>query len=108
VNNGSVVIASTSIEFNFHKVIRDHMESGCTVSATSPSMLEDDVAVIVLEVDMLIFSILENIITDRPRFTKQQNEIEQATMADEEKAATLCDLFGQSCAVGYHKQKRPD
>jgi protein subunit release factor A len=48
---------------------------------------------------------LENISTDRPRFTKQQDEIEQATMADEEKAASLCDLFGQSCAVGNHKIK---
>jgi hypothetical protein len=38
------------------KVIRKHMESGCTVSATSPSMLEDeDIAVITLEVDMSDF-----------------------------------------------------
>jgi hypothetical protein len=40
------------------------------------------------------------------RFTQEQEEIEQATMTDEEKAAALSDLFGRSCAIGTHKSKK--
>ena len=43
---------------------------------------------------------------DRPRFTKEQEVLERATLTEEEKAAALSDLFGRYCAVSTHKNKR--
>jgi hypothetical protein len=50
--------------------------------------------------------LLSSLFQDLPRFTEEQEEIERATMTDEEKAAALSDLFGRSCTVGIHKAKR--
>jgi hypothetical protein len=80
--------------------------SSCTTATASPSTSEGDITVKVYEDDMseFLLSLFEN--SDRPRFTEQQEEIEQSTLTDDEKAAALADLFGRSCAVSTHKNKR--
>ena len=45
-------------------------------------------------------------VSDRPRFTQQQEAIERATLTDEERLAALSDLFGQMCLVSNHQAKR--
>lgn len=45
-------------------------------------------------------------VADRPRFTKEQELLEQATMTNEERVAALCDLFGKCTVAGTHQNKR--
>jgi hypothetical protein len=69
-----------------------------TSETGSSSVLSEDEAS-----DFLLFYVQAS---GRPRFTEEQEKIEQATMTDDEKAAALADLFGRSCAVSTHKNKR--
>jgi hypothetical protein len=81
-------------------------ESGCTSASSSLSLSENGAPTSVSEdeaSDFLLFCLQAS---GRPRFTEEQEKIEQATMTDEEKAAALCDLFGRSCAVSNHKHKK--
>jgi hypothetical protein len=50
--------------------------------------------------------LLSLLISDRPMITEQQLEIERAAMTDEERVATLTDLFGKQCAVDAHRSKK--
>lgn len=43
---------------------------------------------------------------DRPKFTEQDEILEQSTLSDEEKASALCDIFGKYNADDHHKKKR--
>jgi hypothetical protein len=89
------------------QVVAEETASGGSIVATTtlPSKVAIPVA---SEDDMSEFLLpLFEINTDAPRFTEEQEKIEQANMTDEEKAAVLCDLFGKSCSVTSHKAKRP-
>ena len=66
-------------------------------TGTSAAVSEHEAA------DFLLFCVEAS---GRPRFTEEQEKIEQAAMTDDEKAAALADKFGKSCAVGSHKNKR--
>jgi hypothetical protein len=82
-------------------------DSGYTAASSSPSASEKGASTSSVSEDeasdFLLFCVLAS---GRPMFTEKQEKIEQATMTDEEKAAALCDLFGRSCAVSTHKQKK--
>ena len=52
------------------------------------------------------FLCLFGIGSDQPRFSEEEEEIERATLTDEEKAAALCDLFGKYSISDTHENKR--
>jgi hypothetical protein len=45
-------------------------------------------------------------LSDQPRFTEEQIELERLTMTDEERAAVLVDTFGKLCKMNRHKRKK--
>ena len=45
-------------------------------------------------------------LSDQPRFTEEQEELERLTMTDEERAAVLVDTFGKLCKMNRHKTKK--
>ena len=52
-----------------------------------------------------ILSILA--LSGRAKFTEQQSELEKATLTDRERAEALSDLFGRTCSLNTHENKRP-
>lgn len=45
-------------------------------------------------------------LSDQPRFTEEQEELERLTMTDEDRAAVLVDTFGKLCKMNRHKTKK--
>jgi hypothetical protein len=46
-------------------------------------------------------------LSDFPKITEEQEEVERATMTSEDRAAALSDLFGQYCSIEPPWNKRP-
>jgi hypothetical protein len=63
---------------------------------SSPALSEDEAS------DFLLFYVASG----RPRFTEEEEKIEKATLTNDEKAAALSDLFGQTCSLSTHVHKR--
>jgi hypothetical protein len=69
-----------------------------------PSMLMSDEDVSASnDMSELMLSLL---LSDTPRFTEEQVEMERAMQTDEERAEALSDLFGKQCEVNIHRSKR--
>ena len=70
-----------------------------TTEGDSPSnALEDDL------MELLLSTFLGY--SDETIFTKEQEEMERATLCAEERVAALSDMFGQLCLVGNHQIKK--
>ena len=46
-------------------------------------------------------------VSDRPIITEEQEEVERASLTNEEKAAVIADMFGKMCECDTHQKKRP-
>jgi hypothetical protein len=86
------------------------MESGCTFSATSPSTLEDDVAVIALEVNMsdFFFQSWKILVWIGQALQSSKTRLNKLQWQMKRKQQLFVTYFGRSCPVGNHKQKRPE
>ena len=83
----------------------------CTNSAKSAGVCEDislPVSVPDDDGDDIAESFLSvfDIDSCQPRITEEQEEMEKATMTDEERVAALSDMFGLFCSVSSHQSKR--
>lgn len=54
-----------------------------------------------------VFALSALAVAGRPKFTDEQDALEQATMTDEERMAVLSDKFGKMCTVSDRQNKRP-
>jgi hypothetical protein len=69
-----------------------------------PSMLMSDEDVSASnDISEFMLSLL---LSDTPRITEEQVEMERAMQTDEERAEALSDLFGKHCEVNIHRSKR--
>lgn len=82
---------------------RNNDENNVTMARRSTS--ETGISAAASEGDLSSY-LLSLLISDRPMITEQQLEIERAAMTDEERVATLTDLFGKQCAVDAHRSKK--
>jgi hypothetical protein len=85
------------------EVVDDQLDSGCIVVTSGPSGLDEQVSA---SEDMSEFLLSSLLLSGKPRFTEEQVEMERATLADEERAKVLSDLFGKQCKVNIHQSKR--
>ena len=53
-----------------------------------------------------LFTLSALAVAGRPTFTEQQEQLERATMTNEERAAALFDLFGKYCNINCPENKR--
>jgi hypothetical protein len=106
--SGSVVqpTLEPATSANFENVsVSPVNDNTCSVCTSSPSTLEANVSPASPEdVSELLLSFLEE--SDRPRFTDEQEEMERATMTDEERVAALSDQFGKQVKISTHQSKR--
>jgi hypothetical protein len=96
----------TATSTNFGNVsVSPVKDNNCNMATTSPSTLEPNVSPAAPEdVSQFLLSFLEE--SDHPRFTAEQEEMERATMTDEERLAALSDQFGKKVEISSHRSKR--
>jgi len=46
------------------------------------------------------------VVSDRPKITHDEMDLELSLLTDDERAAALMDMFGEYCAIDIHKTKR--
>jgi hypothetical protein len=85
------------------KIAADQLNSGWPLATSGPSASDEDVTA---SEDMSEFLLSSLLISNDPRFTEEQVEMERAMQTDEERAETLSDLFGKQCEVNIHQSKR--
>jgi len=75
---------------------------GSSSESENPELPEDDTS----DKEDAVLALSYLTIADRPVFTKQQEELEEASMTDEERAAVLADTFGKMCKGSRPKNKK--
>ena len=78
-------------------------DTGCVTDGHSPS---EDSSAPADDMETALFALSALAVAGCPTFTEQQEEIERATMTDEERAAALSDIFGKYCDIDSPQRKR--
>jgi hypothetical protein len=78
-----------------------------TMVTPRPSASEEDFSALEEDSSEFLLTLLTSDISDRPKITEKQVELERAAMTDEEKTEALTDMFGRKCAASTPNSKRP-
>jgi hypothetical protein len=88
------------------KVVEDQRKDTSDVAKARRSTSKAGVSAAAASEDELSSYLLSLLISDRPMITEEQLEIERAAMTDEERVATVTDLFGTQCTVDTRQSKK--
>jgi len=103
---------SPDMEHGINDMVGGHSRDAITVDQSSTervaSVPEGGSSVAVPEDELSEFLLSVLALSGRPKFTDQDRAIEQANMADEERASVLADLFGTYCSVHQNKKAKRD